>query len=496
MENKKKDSLARMRKAAAASLNLSAEYGKIPPQALDLEQAVLGALMLEKEAVNDTLDILRPEHFYKDAHQHIFEAIAYLFQSNEPIDILTVTQRLQKTGQLELVGGAYYLSQLTNRVASTANSEFHARIIAQKYVLRELIRISNQNIRNAFDETTDALELLNEAERDLYSLAEGNLKKGTLDVNLLVHNAIKHIEEISKKEGGISGVETGFSDLDALTSGFQPSDMVILAARPGMGKTAFVLSMARNTAVQFNKGVAIFSLEMSALQLVNRLISSETGLNQEKLRKGQLTESEWVQLNTKVKALSDAPIFIDDTPALSVYELRAKCRRLKSQHDIQMVVIDYLQLMTAGKGDGNRQEEISQISRSIKSIAKELHIPIVALSQLNRSVETRGGVKRPQLSDLRESGAIEQDADMVMFLYRPDYYQLDQPDGNVDPGLTELILSKHRNGSLGTVNLRFHAETTRFVGMSDDTTFGLSEFTIASRMNDDMDEMQGTQMPF
>jgi replicative DNA helicase len=496
MDDKKKESLARLRKVAAKSLNLSTEYGKVPPQAVELEEAVLGALMLEKEAVNDTLDILHPEHFYKDAHQQIFEAITYLFQNNQPVDILTVTQRLKQTGHLELVGGPFYIAQLTNRVASTANAEFHARIIAQKYVLRELIRISNQNIKNAFDETTDALELLNEAEKDLYSLAEGNLKKGTLDVRYLVHDAIKHIEEISKKEGGISGVETGFSDLDEVTSGFQPSDMIILAARPGMGKTAFVLSMARNTAVMFKKGVAVFSLEMSSIQLVNRLISSETGLNQEKLRKGQLTESEWVQLNTKVKALSEAPIFIDDTPALSVYELRAKCRRLKSQYDIQLIVIDYLQLMTAGKGEGNRQEEIAQISRSIKSIAKELHIPIIALSQLNRTVETRTSSKRPQLSDLRESGAIEQDADMVMFLYRPEYYGLDEASGNTDPGFTELIIQKHRNGSLATVNLRFHGETTRFVGIHDDVSFGLSEITVGSKMNDMDEEALGSDMPF
>ena len=371
------------------------ETGKLPPQAIDLEEAVLGAMMLEKEALNDVIDILKPESFYKEAHQKIFEAVAQLFNNSEPVDILTVTQELKNNGNLDFVGGPYYISQLTNRVASAANVEFHARIVAQKYILRELIRISSETIRDAYDDTQDVFELLNRSEQDLFSIAEGNLKGSSQKMADLIQLSIKSIEEVSKKEGGVSGVPTGFRDLDQLTSGFQPADMVVLAARPGMGKTAFVLSMARNTAVEFGKGVAVFSLEMSAAQLVNRLISSETELAQDKLKKGNLENHEWQQLHAKIKKLADAPLFIDDTPALSIFELRAKCRRLKSQHDIQMVIIDYLQLMTTGGNEGNREQEISSISRSIKSIAKELGVPIIALSQLSRAVETRGGEKRP-----------------------------------------------------------------------------------------------------
>ncbi len=452
------------------------ETGKLPPQAVDLEEAVLGAMMLEREALNDVIDILKPESFYKEAHQKIFEAIAHLFNNSEPVDILTVTQQLKNAGQLDFVGGPYYISQLTNRVASAANVEFHSRIVAQKYILRELIRISSETIRDAYDDTQDVFDLLNRSEQDLFGIAEGNLKGSTQKMHELIATSIKNIEEVAQKEGGVSGVPTGFRDLDQLTSGFQPADMVVLAARPGMGKTAFVLSLARNTAVDFGKGVAVFSLEMSAAQLVNRLISSETELAQDKLKKGSLEDHEWQQLHAKIKKISDAPLFIDDTPALSIFELRAKCRRLKSQYDIQMVIIDYLQLMTSGSNDGNREQEISTISRSIKSIAKELGVPIIALSQLSRAVETRGGEKRPMLSDLRESGAIEQDADMVMFIYRPAYYGItEDEDGLPTDDLAELILAKHRNGSLDTVKLKFQGNLAKFSNRDDfdaDHAFG------------------------
>ncbi len=444
------------------------ESGKLPPQAVDLEEAVLGAMMLEKEALNDVIDILKPESFYKEAHQKIFEAISFLFNNSEPVDILTVTQQLKNEGNLDFVGGPYYISQLTNRVASAANVEFHARIVSQKYILRELIRISSETIRDAYDDTQDVFDLLNRSEQELFSIAEGNLKGSTQKMHELIQESIHSIEEVAKKEGGVSGVPTGFRDLDQLTSGFQPADMVVLAARPGMGKTAFVLSLARNTAVEFGKGVAVFSLEMSAAQLVNRLISSEAELAQDKLKKGNLEDHEWQQLHAKIKKLSDAPLFIDDTPALSIFELRAKCRRLKSQYDIQMVIIDYLQLMTSGSNDGNREQEISTISRSIKSIAKELGVPIIALSQLSRAVETRGGEKRPMLSDLRESGAIEQDADMVMFIYRPAYYGItEDEDGLPTDDMAELILAKHRNGSLDTVKLKFQGNLAKFSNRDD-----------------------------
>lgn len=448
------------------------ELGKLPPQAVDLEESVLGALMLEKEAVNEVIDVLQPESFYKEAHQKIYEAIKDLFGDSEPIDILTVTERLRKKGELEVVGGPFYISQLTNKIGSAANVEFHARIISQKYIQRELIQISTDTITKAYDETTDVFELLDEAESNLFRVAEGNIKKNFENMSDLVQQAIKQVEQLSAQADGVSGVPTGFTELDRVTSGFQKSDMVVLAARPGMGKTAFVLSMARNTAVDFNMPVAVFSLEMSSLQLVNRLIASETELDAEKLKKGNLQPHEWQQLNAKVSKLTKAPLFIDDTPALNVFELRAKCRRLKSQHDIQMVIIDYLQLMTAGSDKGNREQEISTISRSIKSIAKELNVPIIALSQLSRAVETRGGDKRPQLSDLRESGAIEQDADMVMFIYRPEYYGLNEDEeGNDTTGTGEIIIAKHRNGGLENVRLKFIGNLAKFTNLETNQEF-------------------------
>jgi replicative DNA helicase len=785
------------------------EIGKLPPQAVELEEAVIGALMLEKDALTAVIDILQPKSFYKEAHGRIFTAIQNLFQRSEPIDILTVTQELKRTGELEIVGGAYYISQLTNRVASSANVEFHARIISQKYIQRELIRISSDTIREAYDDTADVFDLLDNAERNLFSVVEGNIRKNYDKMSSLISQAMQQIEAAKNQKTGVSGVPSGFTDLDRMTSGWQPSDLVILAARPAMGKclgkgtkvvmfdgtlknvedvqagdllmgddstsrlvmgttrgqenmywvhqnhgisyrvneshilslkrsrnegghkhgevlnieirdylqksdkfksnykgykvavefdeqplsvdpyflglwlgdghsyssritntdaevidyikdyakelelefveykqegkatnysitkgfrgqqdffsvqgelramnlienkhipqqyisnstanrlqllaglidsdghyseefnvyeitqknerlakeikylcdtlgfktslnvkkatiadrnfstdvyrvrisgnvdiipvkierkkarerktitdwrqtgitvefdkfddyygfeidgnhlflledmtvthnTAFVLTLARNAAVEFQKPIAVFSLEMASVQLVQRLISAEAELSAEKLKKGQLVDHEMQQLHVKIGKLSEAPLFIDDTPALSIFEMRAKCRRLKAQHDIQMVIVDYLQLMTTG-GDnsrGNREQEISTISRSLKSIAKELNIPVIALSQLSRAVETRGGDKRPQLSDLRESGAIEQDADMVLFIHRPEYYGFTQDaEGNATNGLAEIIIAKHRNGAVGSVNLRFVDKLAKFMDM-------------------------------
>jgi replicative DNA helicase len=452
---------------------LSNEFGKIPPQAIDMEEAVLGAMMLEKNAVNAVIDVLKPESFYKEGHQHIFRAMMTLFQATEPIDLLTVTSQLRKDGMLEIVGGAYYITQLTNRVGSAANAEYHARIVSQKFIQRELIRISAETVKNAYEDTSDVFELLDTAESNLFAIAESNIRKNYDSMTTLVSQAIKQIETAMTQKDGLSGVPSGFTELDRVTNGWQKSDLIVLAARPGMGKTAFVLSLARNVAVEFNKPIAVFSLEMSSVQLVNRLISSETEFPADKLRKGDLKAHEWQQLNSQISKLTAAPMFIDDTPALNIFELRAKCRRLKAQHDIQMVVIDYLQLMTAGgEGKGNREQEISSISRSLKSIAKELDIPIIALSQLSRAVETRGGNKRPQLSDLRESGAIEQDADMVLFIYRPEYYQLYQDEqGNSTEGMAELIIAKHRNGSLKDVKLKFVAHLAKFQDY-DTPTYG------------------------
>lgn len=440
------------------------DIGKMPPQAVELEEAVLGALMLEKDALTNVIDILKPQSFYKDSHSRIFHAIEQLFTRSEPVDILTVTQELKKTGELDLVGGAYYITQLTNRVASAANAEFHARIVAQKFIQRELIRISTKTINDAYEDGSDVFDLLDNAEKNLFSIVEGNIKKNYDKMSTLIRKAIDQIEITKNNKGNFSGIPSGLTALDRLTSGWQKSDLVIIAARPAMGKTALVLSMARNAAVDFNKAVAIFSLEMSSLQLVTRLIASESELSSEKLKKGNLEDYEFQQLNDKIRKLSEAPLFIDDTPGLSVFELRAKARRLKEQHKIELIIVDYLQLMTAGgEGKGNREQEIATISRSLKGLAKELEIPVIALSQLSRAVETRGGDKRPQLSDLRESGAIEQDADMVMFIHRPEYYNITEDENGASTlGVAELIIAKHRNGPVDSAKTRYIGQFTKF----------------------------------
>ncbi|HZH55308.1 MAG TPA: replicative DNA helicase [Sphingobacteriaceae bacterium] len=456
--------------------NLVSGLGKLPPQATDLEEAVLGALMLEKNALTEVIDILKPETFYVEAHQRIFEAIYSLFQKNSPIDLLTVISELRNLGSLELVGGAYYITQLTDRVVSAANIEFHARIISQKYIQRELIKVSTEIINHAYDDTTDIFDLLDHAEKSLFDIAQNNLRRDTRKVDDIMREAVQTLEALRDKTDSLTGVPSGFTALDRITSGWQPSDLVIIAARPAMGKTAFVLSCARNAAVQHDKPVAVFSLEMSSVQLVNRLISGETEIEQEKLRRGKLEDHEWEQLHARIGKLSAAKLLIDDTPALNIFEFRAKCRRLKAQHDIQLVIVDYLQLMH-GKNDGkggNREQEIGSISRSLKSVAKELNIPVIALSQLSRAVENRPGAsKKPMLSDLRESGSIEQDADMVLFLYRPEYYGLDETeDGRSTAGLGEVIIAKHRNGETGTVPLRFIGKYVKFTDLEDDFGFG------------------------
>lgn len=450
---------------------MASGLGKLPPQALDLEEAVLGALMLEKDALSAVIDILNPNVFYKDSHQKIFEAIQALFQKSSPIDILTVTAQLRQQGDLEMIGGAYYITELTNRVASAANIEYHARIISQKFIQRELIRISTEIISNAYEDTTDIFDLLDHAEKNLFEIAQNNLRRDSRKMDDIIRESLENLEKIKDKVDGLTGVPSGFTVLDRMTSGWQPSDLVIIAARPAMGKTAFVLSCARNAAVQFNKPVVFFSLEMSSVQLVNRLISGETEIEQEKIRKGNLAEWEWQQLHSKIGKLTDAPLFIDDTPALNIFEFRAKCRRLKAQYDIQMIIIDYLQLMhgkSDGKG-GNREQEIGSISRALKSVAKELNVPVIALSQLSRAVENRpGGSKKPMLSDLRESGSIEQDADMVLFLYRPEYYGITEEEGRSMVGIGEVIVAKHRNGETGTVPLRFIGKYVKFADLEED----------------------------
>ncbi len=463
------------------------EHGKLPPQAIDVEEAVLGAMMLEKDALAAVIDTLNPDAFYKEAHQVIFNAILTLFKDNQPVDILTVTNQLKSDGTLDLVGGPFYITQLTSRIASAANIEFHAGILMQKHLQRELIRTSTETIRDAFEDTTDVFSLLDNAERNLFGISENNLRRRTQQMPDLIRDALVQINVAMKHDGSFTGVPSGFTDLDRVTGGWQNSDLIITAARPGMGKTAFVLSMARNMAVDSKKAVAIFSLEMTSLQLVTRLISSEAEISSEKLRKGDLEGYQWEQLNSRIRPLIDAPIYIDDTPALSIFELRAKCRRLKAQYDIQVIIIDYIQLMTAG-GDqrgGNREQEISTISRSLKSLAKELNVPVIALSQLNRSVELRpGNNKKPQLSDLRESGAIEQDADLVNFIYRPEYYHItEDEEGNSTEGKAMIIVAKHRNGATGEIWLRFIRNFARFEDLestmiSQQQSFGMTPNTI------------------
>jgi replicative DNA helicase len=462
---------------------IALQQGKLPPQALDLEEAVIGAMMIDKKGVDEVIDLLQLDAFYKLAHQNIFESILNLFQNSQPIDLLTVSSDLRKNGKLESVGGDYYLVQLTQKVASSAHIEFHARIILQKFIQRSLIRISNEIIESSYKESTDVFDLLDEAESKLYDVAQGNIKKSSDTAQNLVMLAKKKIQEIANKDG-LSGISTGFEKLDTLTSGWQPSDLIIIAARPGMGKTALTLSMARNIAVIKQVPVAFFSLEMSSVQLITRLISAETGLSSEKLRTGKLADHEWKQLNVKVGDLEKAPLFIDDTPALSIFDLRAKARRLASQHQIKLIVVDYLQLMTAGNNNkaGNREQEISTISRNLKSLAKELNIPVIALSQLSRAVETRGGTKRPQLSDLRESGAIEQDADIVSFIYRPEYYQIEEWDDEEHTssiGQAEFIVAKHRNGGLDNIRMKFIGQLGKFEDLQSDD----SSYEYQSKMN-------------
>jgi replicative DNA helicase len=474
-------------------------FGKIQPQAMPLEEAVLGALMLDREALPIVMDILRPESFYHEAHQHIYRAAIRLFERSNPVDILTVTEELRKSGDLDRVGGSYYLVDLTNRVASAANIEYHARIIAQKHIQRELIQVSTRTIKDAYEDTTDVFTLLDDAEKGLFAITQNNLSRTFESMGTLSSRVLKQVEELSKKTDGLTGVPTGFTDLDRVTSGWQPSDLIILAARPGMGKTSCVLAMALNAARDFNKGVALFSLEMASTQLVQRLISMESEIAGSKMRNGKLEDYEWQQLQTTVERLSNVPIFIDDTPGINIFELRAKCRRLKMQHDIQLVIIDYLQLMTGASENNrnaNREQEIAGISRALKNMAKELSVPVIALSQLSRAVEVRGGSKRPQLSDLRESGAIEQDADIVSFIYRPEYYGiLEDEQGMSLKGVAEFIISKHRNGALDTVKLKFTDHFAKFGNLDDPAFSGLNDplsgpftpsaITMPSRMNDE-----------
>ena len=445
----------------------------LPPQAIELEQAVLGALMLERDAIIDVQEYVKAETFYLEEHRLIFKAIQALSFDMKAIDLYTVTERLKAQKELQKVGGAAYLAELTQKVASAAHIEFHAKIIAQKYVQRELIRSATEIERRSYDDEVDVTELIGFAEQEIFRVSEGNVKRSVQAASDILRKALAQIEEASKTAGEYNGVRSGFTDIDAVTLGWQPSDLIIIAARPSMGKTAFVLTMARNMCVELKTPVAFFSLEMSSVQLMNRLIVAETQLNSKDLRTGNLTPAQWTHLESQTVELGRSPLYIDDTPALSVYEFRSKARRLKTQHDIQLIIIDYLQLMTASTPEtrGNREQEVSLISRTLKAIAKELNVPIIALSQLSRNVENRGGSKRPQLSDLRESGAIEQDADVVAFIHRPEYYGLTTDENNMPTaGMAEIIIAKHRNGEVTDVPLRFIKEQAKFADADSSVT--------------------------
>ena len=439
------------------------ELNKLPPQALELEEAVLGALMLEN-CIADILPILKVESFYKDANSRIYGAIVSLFNQSNPIDTITVMQELRKSGELDVIGGVYYLSTLTNKVASSSNTEYHARIVQQKYMQREVIRISSLAISNAYNDSCDVSELLESTSKEIYTISSTNIKTDLECTSKLVSQAIEEIEKSGQNKDNISGLASGIHSLDKLTGGWQKSELVIVAARPAMGKTAFVLSIAANSAFSYDKKVAIFSLEMSKMQLMKRLISSETEINSQLLKSGKLDDEQWTMLSERVERLYKNNLFIDDTPGISVLELKAKARRFKERHGCDLIVVDYLQLMVGEKGSkGNREQEISYISRSLKGLSKDLDIPVIALSQLSRAVESRGGDKRPQLSDLRESGAIEQDADMVIFLHRPEYYGItEDANGQSTLGFAEAIIAKNRNGATDSANMKYISPITKF----------------------------------
>lgn len=468
--------------------------GLVPPQDIEIEEAVLGALLLEPEAVSDVLDQIQEDCFFKEQHRNIFKAIASLSSRNNPVDILSVADELAKVDKLEEVGGMAYLSQLSNKVGAAAHIEYHSKVLLEKFIQRELISISYEIQKAAYQNTLPPDILVDTAEEKIFTLAERNMKRETSSISTVINMAMSEIEENQKREDNLSGVPSGYANIDKVTYGWQKSDLIILAARPSVGKTAFVLTMARNMAVNFNIPVGFFSLEMPATQLVKRIMVSETGLPTDKIRGARkMSDSDWQMLNAGLAKLSRSPLWIDDTPSLSVYEFRSKARRLVQKNKVKIIILDYLQLM-AGPPElrGMREQEVAAISRSLKSIAKELDVPIIALSQLSRAVETRGGNKRPQLSDLRESGAIEQDADIVMFIHRPEFLGVAE-EGDY-PGKTELIIAKHRNGEVCDVPMRFLAEEVKFVDANDGPAYGVEDkaeyMARGSKMNSEISPNQ------
>lgn len=479
----------------ASSTTIDTSYGHLQPQALDVERLVLGALMIDKDAFSVVSEFLKPQTFYEPRNQKIYQAIQTLNVDEHPVDISTVIEELKREGTLDDIGGPSYVLQLSHDVASSAHIEYHAHILAQKFLARQLISYAGNIETKAFDESIDVNELMQEAEGSLFELSQNNMKKDYVQVDPVINKAIEILQKAARNAGGLTGVPTGYTKLDEKTSGWQKSDLVIIAGRPAMGKTSFALSLAKNIAVDYQTPIAFFSLEMSNVQLVNRLISNVCSISGSKMLNGQLSDDEWERLDKDIRKLQGSPIYIDDTPGLSIFELRTKARRLVREKGVEIIMIDYLQLMNAnGMRFGSRQEEVAKISQSLKGLAKELDIPILALSQLNRTVEGREGVegKRPQLSDLRESGAIEQDADMVMFVHRPEYYHIFQDDKGRDlHGMAQIIIAKHRKGATGDVLLTFKGEFTRFQNPENENgpePQGPNGEIIGSRMNDPLSD--------
>ena len=482
---------------------LSDVTGKLPPRDTELEEVVLGACMLEKDAYMNVCDLIVPDSFYDPINKKIFEAITTLGLNQKPIDMMTVTEQLRRDGTLEEVGGAVHIAELTARVYSSANLEYHAGIIAQKYLARRLITFAAGVETKAYDETNDIEEILQTTESELFDISQNQLKREVTQIDPIINEALEQIQNAANSESGLSGLETGYHELDKMTSGWQNSDLIIIAARPAMGKTAFVLSMAKNMAVDFNIPIAIFTLEMSNVQLIKRLISNVASLEGEKIKSGRLNSEEEDRLNERIRNVYGAPLYLDETPGLSISELRTKARRLVREKGVRLIMIDYLQLMNAtGLKLGSREQEVSTISRSLKALAKELNIPIIALSQLNRSTESRED-KRPVLSDLRESGAIEQDADIVCFIHRPEYYTHAKVDAdNKDiSGLAEIIIAKHRSGAVGTVELTFVSKFAKFENRDErkkivqDTIDDLPSLKLGSKMNQNL-EPGNNEVPF
>lgn len=474
-------------------IKIDSTYGHLQPQAVEIEKIVLGALMIDKDAFSMVSELLVPETFYEPRNQKIYDAIRTLNMNENPVDVATVINQLQKNGVLENVGGPAYVVELSSHVASSAHIEYHAHILAQKYLARQLISFSSRIETKAFDETVDIDELMQEAEGNLFEISQKNMKQDYTQIDPVIQQAVEILQNASQNSGGLTGIPTGYTKLDEMTSGWQKSDLVIIAGRPAMGKTSFALSVAKNIAVDYHEPIAFFSLEMNNVQLVNRLISNTCEIAGNKILNGQLTPDEWERLDKNLRKLTGTPLYIDDTPGLSVFELRTKARRLVREKGVKIIMIDYLQLMNAnGMKFGSRQEEVSTISRSLKGLAKELDIPILALSQLNRTVENREGLegKRPQLSDLRESGAIEQDADMVLFVHRPEYYHIFTDEkGNDLHGMAQIIIAKHRKGATGDVLLTFRGEFTRFQNPEDNAVIlmraGPEGEIIGSKMNEE-----------